>query len=325
MHTINKQSLSNKHAPMILFFSCVLSGVICFMLGEIALPLPIATLAALYLFDNSNRRIFSIVSSILLIALNIVGLVLELSFSTFGPAAVILALLIYFSFTREQAKSDASFLMTLVCALFSLASCALMAMIIQKNYSWDAVISFYSDLTDMLRDNFFALMHDAYTTAGISIDGEALAELFNSQINMVISYLLIGAFFIVGVSMKLFGFIVKKYSADQEKIKSWRFFTSNLYAYFYVILVFASMFMASLNNVLSVAVLNLYNIFMVVYAYVGCNVAISVLKIRFKPLTSYLLLAVSLLLFASLAVQILAVIGVMFTIRKNKEAQPNSL
>jgi hypothetical protein len=73
------------------------------------------------------------------------------------------------------------------------------------------------------------------------------------------------------------------------------------------------------NGVLGIAVGNLYNIFMVVYAYVGFNYAVAVLSIKFKPTTSIIILLVITLLAMSMALGLLAMFGVLFTIRKNRE------
>lgn len=320
MKTELKKSLSNKKTPLIISFLCIIFGALCGFVGEIFLPLPIAFFAALYLFDNSSGHIVSVITSALLVVMNGVGLLFGLTLSAFGPASVILAYIIYYAFTRKQAKSDASFVMTVICAAFSLVGYILIAMSIESEYTMDAVYDFYGKLTSMLRESFVSLMLEAYASAGIAVTEELVVETFNAQLNMIISYLLIGAFIIVGLSFKLFGFIVKKCTEDKEEISSWRFFTSNLFAYCYVFIGFASMFMASYDSLISVVALNLYNLFMVVYAYVGFNAAYAMLKKKFKPFVSFVLLAAALLIFASFGVQVLAMLGVLFTITKNNEA-----
>ena len=319
MKTELKQSYSNKKTPLVLSLLCVVFGAICGLLGELLLPLPIAFLAALYLFDNSNRHTFSIVTSAIIVIINIVGLLFKISLSAFGPASIILAFLIYYAFSRKQSKSDASFLMTIICAAFSVVGYLLIAMNLQGEYTIDAALEFYTKLSDMLKESFTELMLEAYKTAGIEITVEAVAKVYDTQISLIISYLLIIAFFIVGVSFKIFGLIVKKCTEDDREISSWRFFTSNVFAYFYVILVFISMFVINVDSVVAVAVLNLYYVFMAVYAYVGFNVAMAMLTKKMRPFVSFLLLALAVLVFSSIAFQILAVLGVLFTIRKNNE------
>lgn len=314
-----KKSHYYKNTPLILSFLCIISGALCGLLGEIALPLPVAFLASLYLFDNTNHRTVSVVTSSLLVVMNIAGLLLKLSLSAFGPAAIILAFIMYYAFSHKQSKADSSFVMTVICAVFSLLSYILLAMHLQGQYSIEAAMDFYSSLTSLLKESFVSLMLEAYTAAGIAVAPELLTKIFEYQLNMIISYLLIAAFFIVGISFKIFSLIVRKCTEDKREITSWRFFTSNVFAYFYVLVAFASIFMVSLDGVISIAVLNLYNLFLVVYAYVGFNVAFAMLTKKFKPFVSFLLLIVTLLIFVSLGIQILAALGVLFTIRKNNE------
>ncbi len=321
MKTQLKKTLSNKKTPLIFALLCFLSGIVCCLFGELTLPLPIAFLAVLYLFDNSKKHSLSIVSSVLIVAINIVGLLLGINLSAFGPASVVLAFSIFYSFTKKQQKSDAAFVMTIVCAAFSLISYILIAMRVQGVYTFDAVIEFYTTIASMLRENFVSLMLEAYTIAGISVTPEALVQLFDAQLNMVISYLLIGAFFVIGVSFKLFGLIVGRCVEDKGEISSWRFFTTNVYAYFYIILMIVCMFIPALDGIIPVVVINLYNLFLVVYAYVGFNFAFAMLTKKFNPFVSFIILIGAILVLASVAIQLLSALGVMFTIRKNNEAK----
>lgn len=320
MKTELKQSLFNKKTPLLIGFLCIISGVACGLIGEIALPLPIAFLAALYLFDNSERHKVSLATSSILFVINVAGLYFRLTFSAFAPASIILAFIIYYAFTRKQGKSDAAFLMTLVCAGFSLIGYLLIAMSIQGEYTIDAAFAFYGNLVKMLRESFVSLMLDAYAKAGVEITADLITEAFDMQLSMVISYLLIAAFLIVGLSFKLFSLVVKLCAEDKREISSWRFFTSNLFAYCYVLAGFATIFMPAYDSLLPVAVLNVYYFFMAVYAYVGFNVVFELLKKRFKPFISVILLLASLLVLSSIGTQVLAVVGVLHTIRKNNEA-----
>ena len=275
----NNSELKNKATPIILFISSILCGALCFVFGEILLPLPIACLAALYTFDNSKSRRLSLIASIIVMIINIAGLLTGLTFSTFGASAITLAFVMYFAFKQKHQKSDAAFYMTIMAALFGLVSCVMLAMRISDNYTLDAVIEFYTKLSSTLRESFISLSLEAYTSAGIIIDPKLLGEIYDLQMNMIISYLFIAAFLIVGLSFKLFGFIVKIVSGNKE-ISSWRFFTTNLYAYFYVILAIVTMFIKNANSLLGIATFNLYYIFMMIYAYIGFNVINELLSKR---------------------------------------------
>ena len=314
-----KSSLSHKKSLSALSVFCFLSGVVCVLAGDIALPLPIGFLAAIYLFDNDSSRKFSYVNSVLLIALNLLGLYFEICFSAFGFASVFLAFIMAKACRQGSSKADSAYIMTIVCALFSLVGYALFAMNYQGAYTLDAVSEFYSTLVNSLRIIYVNTLSEAYNTAGIQVKNETITLMFDTQLYMIISYILISSFTIVGLSFKLFGSVVSKRVEDNSDIKSWRFTPTKLYAYFYVILAFVSIFAISSNNVFSVSVNNLYNVFMYIFAYVGFSVALDILKKKFKPATSVILLVIGCVILLSVAAQLLAVLGAIYTIRRQNE------
>ena len=256
-----------------------------------------------------------------MVIINVAGIALGLTYYLFAPASIILAFAIYFAYTNKQSKSDTAFLMAVICGIFTFASYIFLAMIYQNDYSIEGAISFYTNLISNFRDYFVNFMLEAYTSSGIEVTAELLTELFDSQINMIISYIIIAGLLTVGLSFKLFGYILGKWSEQKEEIKTWKFKTSNAVAYFYLILVFASIFIMSSTDILSVVVYNLYNIFLIVYAYVGFNVVKDMLTKKLSPLFASFIIIGALIAFSSLAIQILAVSGVFYTIRTNKEAE----
>ena len=316
-----KKILSNQKTLLILSVLAVLSGILCAVFNDMVLFLPIALLAAVFYFDKSNNRIFCIVSSAIMVIINGVGIALGVTYYLFAPASIILAFAIYFAFANKQSKSDTAFLMAVICGIFTFASYIFLAMIYQNDYSIEGAISFYTNLISNFRDYFVNFMLEAYTSSGIEVTAELLTALFDSQINMIISHIIIAGLLTVGLSFKLFGYILGKWSEQKEEIKTWKFKTSNAVAYFYLILVFASIFIMSSTDILSVVVYNLYNIFLIVYAYVGFNVVKDMLKKKLSPVLASFIIIGALIAFSSLAIQILAVSGVFYTIRTNKEAE----
>ena len=319
MKTELKNTKSSRFTQFILAFCCILFAAIGSLVGEIAFPLSISTMAALFLFDSTKQRRLSIIVSILLVLLNVFTFTLRIGSSFFAAATVILGYLIYIAFNNKQSKSDYAFLMTLIAGFIIAFGYVVLPMNLAGEYTGEVVVEFYTNLVTILRGEFVKLLFEAYSTAGLDVTTDMIAEIFNSQLNMIISYVLIMSFFIVGVSFKMFGFLVKKLAIDDTEINSFRFSTTNLFAYFYIILTLASVFVSSQNGILGISVLNLYNFFLFVYAYVGFNVALSLFIKKFKPVISVILLLVALVVMSSLGVQILAVLGVMFTIRKNTE------
>jgi hypothetical protein len=298
-----------------------LSALGC-VLGEIIIPLLLGVLSALYLFDN-NKRVFSILISLAVIALNVVSILFGYAISLFAPAAVVLSVILFLSFKGEQSKSDTAYIMTIISAAFSVISYLLFAMIQQGAFTLDAAIEYYSTLLEEFRIVFVDAVIELYTASGVSLTTESVSELFSNQLSMIISYLLIGGFAITGVGMKIFGVIVGCCLEDKTPIKKWRFAATRLYGYFYLILVIISIFVISKDSLFAITVLNLYNIFMIVFAYIGFKVALDIMKRRRNPIVSAIILIVSIIIFASFAAQMLAALGVLYTLRRNDlEAKP---
>ena len=136
--------------------------------------------------------------------------------------------------------------------------------------------------------------------------------------------MLIGGFITSGIAMKVFGAIVSRCAENNEEIKNWRFSASRLYAYFYVILIILSLFTTSSTDIFSVSVLNLYNIFLVIFAYIGFNIALDMLKKRTRhPVVSTILLIGAMIIFMSFALQILAALGTLHSMKRNTETTDN--
>ena len=323
MKTELKASSSNKKTFIIISFLCILSSLICCVLGEILLPVTIATLALIYLFDKTEKHTLSIALSIALVVINILAIVFKIGISLFSVQAIVIALLICLSFNKEWEKSETSFVLTLIFAFFSLVSAILLGMVEKGEFTFSAAYEFYSEISNELRELFVTSAHNMYSEAfanmGVKLTLEDLGALYDSQLNMLVSYFVVASFIAVGISFKLFSIFASRLCKHPDMFRDWKFKTSNLYAYFYVILGLISIFATTNGGVLALTVSNLYIIFMAVYLYIGINVIVNILSTRIKPIIAYILIVVAFLTASSLAMQILAFVGVMFTIRKNNE------
>jgi hypothetical protein len=156
----------------------------------------------------------------------------------------------------------------------------------------------------------------------IQITEALIAEVFDKQLTSMISYIVIIGILCVGIFTKLFDALSAKLAEDISAVASWRFMTSSIFAYFYIILMILLIFTSAHGGVIGIAVSNLYNIFLVVYAYVGFNFVLALVATRMKPTTAVIVLIVVILLAMSIALQFLSMVGVLFTIRKNRELTP---
>ena len=327
MKTSLKASLSTKKTLLILSVICVVLGAVSCILGgfgEFILPIVIANLAAIYLYDK--KRTCALIVSGILIAFNVAGVLLGLNVSFFSLAAIVTAVIIAAAYSKGQSKSDAAFLSTVIYALLTVCGMMLLGMMVSKEFSFDAAVSYWTGIYDELRgvfvkglDDVLVLFQSVYDESEMAYLSEVLHEMVNISFALIIYYLVIGAFTVVGFSMKAFGFIVKRCAEDNTEIKNWRFATSSVYAYFYLALSLASIFVMSVDNIFGVAVLNLYYIFNAVYIYVGFKAAIELLRKKLHPALCYLIVIAALLLMSGLASQILSVIGVIYTFSNNRK------
>ncbi len=317
-----KKSLSNKKTLLILSFICVIIGAFACLLGEFVLPVLIGVLSALYLFDSKSGRVFSLAVSFVLLAINAAALVLGISVSFFSLSAIIISLIISNAFEKDHSKADAAYVSTIICAALSVVGSLLFAMIEMDSYTIDAAISYYKEMFDAIRVIFVDAMLEAYAIYNINVKEEVILAVYDRQISMMISYMIIGGFINVGIGMKIFGAIVSYCAESKDYIKSWRFKTTTVYAYFYVILAIISVFLNSTDTVFAISVLNLYNIFMIVFAYVGFTSLLEILRKRMKPGVSLLILCGATVVFSTFAIQLLAAIGVLFGVKSSRIAPP---
>lgn len=315
-----KETLSFNKTLLILTLLTVLLGVLSCAFGELMLPLMIGTLSCVFLFDNSSKRIYRTVASVLLAVINLLAILFNFSVSFFGPAAIILSYMICSSFKKKRSKSDTAYIMTVIAALTSVLGYILFAMIEQGIFTLDAALSYYRDLIDILRVLFVDGMTEIYELSGIQYAPEAIKEAFDYRINMIISYLFVGGFVITGLGMKIFSAITRRLANQPSAVSEWRFEATKLYAYIYVILVLASLFVKDIGSLFAISVSNLYTIFTVVFAYIGFKTACSMLTRTKRPVVSVIILIILIVIFASFAIQILSALGVLYSLRQDGDA-----
>ena len=317
-----KTSLQQNKTLLILSLVCLLLGTISILLGDLVIPAIVAVLALIFIFDLPGRQ-FSIGVSIALIILNILAFIFELAVSLFAPEAIILAFVLSLSFCRRTKKSETVLVMCLTAVAFTALTFIIIPFALGEASSFVDVRTYYNELIESIRTLFVSNTMELYSSMsdsmGVEVTEAMVESVFNAQISLVISYVTIAGFALVGVSMKLFEFLFIKIAEEKSPAIYWRFHTSNVFAYFYVALILISIFVGSSGGVFGIAIGNLYNIFMVVYAYVGLNALLAILTMKFRPLTSVIILILALVVALSLTLHVSAAFGVLFTIRKNRE------
>ena len=321
-----KKNLTYQKTMLILSVLCIASGFLTLLISEAAIPLTAALLGAIFLFEEKGRRRYSyIVSAVLLLINASLFLIPDTMPGFFGITVILFALIISRAYSVGAEKSEAAFVMTAIAALTTLLAFIVAPMVASGELDFGVVRSFYEKLASLLREEIilaFSTALDSLSAEGtaVMIDIEQINELFDYQLNMLVSYLVIFAFFLVGATFKCFSIVVSKCAESPEPIFLWRFKTSSVFAYFYFALTVATLFIPSLDSAFAITVINLYNILMFVYFYVGFNIAVAFMAKRKKPFFAFITVLIAVMLFTSFAIELLAIIGAFFTIKANEQS-----
>lgn len=318
-----KTSFSEKKTLLLILLSfiCVFLGLLSCVLGELVLPVLVGALALLFLLDKVMVKPYGIVVSIILLTINAVGVIFQLIASFFAPCAIILASILVAAFRKRSDKANTSYIMTLICAGFTVLSCILLGMIAQGEYTLEAAETFYTEFFEELREviiTAFDQVTEIYNQAGIELVDNAGEVVFDVMMKMMISTLLIGAFALVGLSMKFFKLGLFICLDDKNPLEEWRFNVSSILAYGYLFSAIISIFTSNADNLFAVTVMNLESILFVVFAYVGFNAVVSLLMKKMKRVFATLIVIGAIITFSTFAVQLLAVFGAMYTLRINR-------
>ena len=279
-------------------------------MGLIMMPVTSAFLAALICVEK--RRVASItVSALLLIGEIVVGFI---DYFTLTSLAVIsVAVIIAWHFLKKAEKAECALLATLVTAIVILATAILYILASTEASSLSEVYEeFLSIYAQFKQDTIASVIEMTAETenAPAMYSPEYISSMFDSYLHYIVAIVAIGAFFLVGLSLKLFTGVTRRYLQNPDEINTWRFMPTTPFAYFYFAVAILSMFSTDPTDALSVSVANLYLIFMFVFAYIGYVFVTALLckNGRSRLVTSILVLALAIAL-SSLAIQVFAIIG----------------
>ncbi len=314
---------SNK-TTVFLTVMTLLSGLITailFQTGLLILPFTAGFLASVFLCECGKKRRLTYILPVLLIAFD---LIFNRIFSLNCLASVLVAAVIYLSFVKWRAKSECAVYLTIIVTAFTVVSFILLGFFMVKDFSISAVRDFYAEQTELIRTEFIRAFSSLAMENG---EGELeylfseadLNYLFDATFKTLVAFFAIFGFALGGVALKVFTFFGVKRTQFAERLPSYRFRTTNLFAYFYVLLVVASMFIGEPTETAALTVHNLYTVFMFVYAYLGYKYISEIFaRKNGKPILSGILVLCAVLFFSSFAVQILSYLGAFMTIARNR-------
>ena len=284
------------------------------------LPVVIGFLSAIYLFDTDSKKLFTIVSSGIIVAINVISILMGFYVSFISVSAIAVAYLTSRAFLKNQNKAETAYIATILCALFGFLGRILFAMMAKGSFTFDAAFAYYGEFFDFLKQmalDGVESLNLMYTAQGMIPPALDLELYFDILFKSVISFLVIGGFMSVGFGMKIFAKITSKISENDEHILRWRFIPSRSYAYVYIVLAILWMFVPAIDSAFGVSVMNLYNVISAIFIYFGFMVVYSIVRSRMSKLLALFVTFAAILMFSSLAIQVLAIIGVISTFRAN--------
>ena len=242
MRLIVKESLNKTKLTVVLSILAAAFGMLSVLVGDIFVGFAAASLAVL-LLTNSIRHIPAASVGVLVIVLDL----LINGFTSFvGVEMVCIALIIAYLFSRGEKKCFISAIITVLVTLLVLLSFCLLAMKSEGSYTFEAVTSFYTALYESTKADFVSAMMkmidtlpDSYSQMVAEITETEISLVFDSLVSGLISVFVIYGFLISGIALKSFAAIASAISDNSREISEWRFSTSNVFCYFYIVLFFA--------------------------------------------------------------------------------------
>lgn len=320
MHLDVKDGIKSIGGRIIISAVTVLVGIAVTLLSQVGitlLPILSALLVLLFVAERSVKPILSFAVPSVLIILDLVWSGL---YSISSATAVLVAVLVYFSLSKAiMSKGECALALTTIVSLSIGAMLIFAAFYEIGKVDFAGALEYYQGIISENRAAFIEEF-DKYLPEGIDpelaklFDAEMLGAMYDSYMNIMISFVVIVAFLLVGLMFKLLGLLLAKALVAPRDLKLWHFELSPIFAYFYLLLYVLGLFFSG-TDIFSVSILNLTNIFMFIFAYVGFIFALVYLRRRLRSkLGAVLLLLVAVLMLYSLAISLLSFLGVFATI-----------
>ena len=285
--------------------------------GMVLIPALAAILSVLFLLDGTRGRILSIAVSAVTVAVEL-ALNLYLSFNCL--ASVLTALIIVVGLSRGAAKSTTAAIATALLALTFASYFLLAAFYDVGGFDLELAVDYLNKTMLETREELYEMLREITVTdrQGITVpyfQDEVIEATLDTYFAIIPAILTVLSFATVGIVMKIFSAIVIRFGGDKQSMTlGWTFGTSSLFAYFFIILSILQIFVFG-TDAFAATVMNLYVVFLAVYAYVGYRFASFLFgrAIR-KPRLAKFLIILSILFSAQFAIQLLAYAGVFETV-----------
>lgn len=316
-----KKSESYIKTIVILGIVSVFAGLLSVIVSDIFLPIAAALFACTLLFDQSKKKWISLV---FILSLFVIFPFLDLSFLLFALIILAASFVLFFGYKKGLNKAEISLYLSALFIICMVGALYLTGAKEISNYSASAVFEYYKTAMDTFREQLLAELASSLTQqqGELEMDPEQITEmvevLFVGLTNLFFALLSILGFFYAGIQIKVFTHVSRRLEEAPRPRRSWHFGLSNLFAYFYVGVFLLSTFFGAMDSVFSITLMNLYYIFLAVFAYVGFNYAFAMTARARNKRLMQLVLIFSLVMMNVLALQILSFVGVFITTMHNK-------
>ena len=327
-------SLSDKFKtlPTVIVFavlSILFSATSLLLLGELMLPFSVASLAILFVLESGRRRIFSIAIPVIAIAAD---LILHGVSSYLALETTVLAVIIVIFFLRGS-KAECAFWLTLATSLFVVFAMAFVAYQGTGVLSLDSFINYYVGIYEMIEKTIVEVFEEAIATAGTSVDGvdvSIIPALLSAIASLTPSVIIIFGFAVAGVSLKLFSRVLRFLCDDESRarISEWRFaLPTPIYIAFWIAAVL-NLFsgLLGISGMFNIVVMNVYNVLLYVFLYVGFGAVVDFLTAFFKKRSLAIVVTLAAIMFmASIAIELIAYFGASYLFFRRRDVDGQNL
>lgn len=318
-----KGSQSYPKVMLVLSVAVLLFGLGYCLLGEVLLAPAIAFSAVLFVLENPRKRFLSyLIPTIPVIAAVLIYGV----FALITVQYIIYALILALCYRLYRTKATAAFYLTFLISLFTVASLYISGALDCGSFSLENVIDHYSEGYTALKAEIVKILSEYTVTAKDGsvtnpISAEVAAEYIDTASSLAVSFIGILAFLIAGLSLKIFKALILHFSRNGILKSFSHFLPTNTAAYVYAVLSILSFFIGS-TDIVDLTILNLCQILMLVFAYMGFLYVLMIGKMSERKTTVLLGLIAAIFILNALAVQILSYLGAWVTIGTNRSYKP---
>ncbi len=321
------RELKSSHAyPKVMLFLSVLTLLFgfCFcFLGEIFLPFAVSFLASLFIFERPKKRVLSYIVPIIPVICAV------LSFGAFALITIqyiAFAAILALCYRYSKSKAYCALYLTFGIAIMLIVSLYVSGAMKCGSFALDAVTDYYSTFYTALKAKIIDIASNyTVTNTDGSIEKpytkELVSELIEGVSTIAVGLIGIWSFISAGIAIKIFAFLILRYSKHGILKTFAHFLPSTPAAYVYIVIAILSALIGS-TDIIDRSIINVCQILMIVFAYMGIQYVLAIAKISGRRSTILTFLVAGIILLNVIAFQFLSALGVWITIGTNKSLKP---